>query len=77
MIFLRQGATAQRRNAEWYFPLRLCALAVPSPNFVAFCEDFPGARTALSASFFRRPSNTRTRLSALRWLRLRRAVPLR
>ena len=53
------------------------APVVPSPNLVAFGGDSPGARTALSASSTQRPSNTRTRLSALLWLRLRRAMPLR
>jgi hypothetical protein len=40
-------------------------------------EDFSGARTALSVCFRRIGAFARTKLSALLWLRLRRAVPLR
>jgi RNA polymerase sigma factor (sigma-70 family) len=40
-------------------------------------EDFSGARTALSACFRRIGAFARTKLSALLWLRLRRAVSLR
>ena len=69
-----EGAKAQNICV---FSLRLRLVAVLSPNFVVFREDSPGARTALSASSTQRPSNTRTSLSALLWLRLRRAMPLR
>jgi hypothetical protein len=39
------------------------------PHFVAFCGDFPGARTALSAKCLQSERNTRTKLSALPGLR--------
>ena len=38
-------------------------------------EDSAGARTALSASPAPQPNHTRTKLSSLLWLRLRRAGP--
>jgi hypothetical protein len=53
---------------------QLRAFAVLSPNIVAFCKDFSGARTALSASSTGHGSNPRTRLSALLWLRRCRAM---
>jgi hypothetical protein len=40
-------------------------LAELSLNFVASCEDFSGAQTALSACSFREASLARTKLSAL------------
>ena len=57
--------------------LRLCSFAVLSPSFLAFCKDFRGARTPLSVCCSRAGRNLQTRLSALLWLRLRRAMPRR
>src|ERR1035437_4609357 len=68
---------AGKDSVRWidFQTLRLFAASlVLSPNIVASCEDFLGARTALSASSDQRTSNTRTTLSPLLWLRHRRAM---
>jgi hypothetical protein len=79
--FLQTGSLVvpefRRRNLRpTEFSPRLGVSAVQSPNIVAFCEDFPGARTALSARRLRSGRNSRTP-STLLWLRLRRAVTWR
>jgi hypothetical protein len=66
----RRGAEGAEGRREIIFSLRNSAFsAVLSPNFVACCEDFRGARTALSAGCSRAGRDSRTRLSALLWLR--------
>src|ERR1039458_5760723 len=57
----RKGTKTQRNF--------LRALAVLFRNLVASCEDSSGARTALSAGCLGVAWNSRTRLSALLWLR--------
>jgi hypothetical protein len=52
-------------------------LALQSPGIIVRREDFSRARTALSACFRRIGAFARTKLSALLWLRLRRAMSLR
>jgi hypothetical protein len=52
-----------------------CVSALQSLGIIVRREDFSGARTALSACFRRIGAFARTKLSALLWLRLRRAVP--
>src|SRR6266496_3877931 len=53
---------------------RLCTLQGCLAKIVASRDDFSEARTALSACSFPDASFARTRLSALLWLRLGRAV---
>ena len=51
--------------------------ALQSLKIIVRREDFSGARTALSACSRRTGANARTKLSALLWLRLRRAAFIR
>ena len=63
------NCTANRRVHSSAF------LALQSLGMTVRREDFSGARTALSACFRRIGAFARTKLSALLWLRRRRAVP--